>query len=98
MEMIKKYIQRYVSGWKQWNLLWKAGFLLSTLGLMALLLCFWLTSAMSGAGIFAAQYRVFLMGIICMIAVGQLMRFAGAVLRTRQVLMRRSRRQGGISS
>ena len=92
MEVIKKYGQRYLRGWQQWNLLWKAGFVLSTLGLIGLMLCVWLTSATSGGGLFAAQNRALLMGIIGMIAVGQLMRFAGAVIRTKQVMMRRSRR------
>ena len=92
MDMIKKYIRRYLNGWQQWNLLWKAGFLLSTLGLIGLLLCVWLTSATSSAGLFAAPYHSLLMGLIGMIAIGQVMRFAGAVVRTKQTLMRRSRR------
>jgi len=92
MEVIKKYVRRYVNGWQQWNLVWKAGFVLSTLGLVGLLLCVWLTSSTSRSGLFAAQNRSLLMSVIAMIAVGQIMRFAGAVIRTKQVMMRRSRR------
>ena len=89
MDLVKKYIQRYFSGWKQLNFLWKAGVVATAVGMIGLLLCISLTPAASINAPFAVQERNVLIGLT---AVGLLLRFAGAVVHTKQTLMRRSRR------
>ncbi len=89
MGLVKKYVRRYFSGWKQLNFLWKAGVLVTTFGMVGLLLSVWLTPAAAINAPSATSQRNVL---IAMIAAGVLLRFFGAVVHTKQTLMRRSRR------
>ena len=89
MNLLREYGLKYLRGWKQFNLLWKAGVAATAIGMIGLLLCVWLTPAASINAPLAVQERNVL---IFLTAFGLLLRFAGAIVHTRRTLMRRSRR------
>ena len=89
MDIVKKNIQRYFNGWGQLNFLWKAGVITTTLGMIGLLLTIWLTPAVAINTPSAVMQRN---AMIALVAIGLLLRFAGAVVFTKQTLMRRNRR------
>ena len=89
MNIIKQYGQRYLRGWQQLNFLWKAGVIVTAVGMIGLLLSIWLTPAASINAPSAVLQRNVL---IALVAVGLLLRIAGAVVLTKRTFMRRNRR------
>lgn len=88
MNLVTKYISRYFIGWRQLNILWKAGVIVTVLGMAALLVGVWLTPSDAINSPAAVQQRNI---AVALIAGGLLLRFAGALVHARRSLMQRRR-------
>ena len=89
MDSIKKYINRYFTGFRRLNVWWKAGVACSLFGLVWLVLGVWLTPSVQINSARATQQRN---AAVALIAIGLLLRFVGAVVHTKRNLIQRKRR------